>query len=89
MTQAKCTHERHVEGRWVENPFYDAEEDDLGGYGGESHDWDASHNIPTTRDLDLHRYQCTQCNEIMYYSYAAKEFYEKGITCNVMGLEKV
>jgi hypothetical protein len=32
-----------------------------------------------TEDIDLHRYKCTHCGEIMYYSGAAKDFYEKNI----------
>ncbi len=35
--------------------------------------------VSTTVDLDLHRYKCTQCGEIMYYSGAAKEYYETGV----------
>lgn len=33
----------------------------------------------TTIDLDTHRYKCVQCNEIMYYSGAAREYYETGV----------
>jgi hypothetical protein len=33
----------------------------------------------TTVDLDTHRYKCTQCKEIMYYSGAAREYYETGV----------
>lgn len=32
----------------------------------------------TTVDIDLHRYKCTQCGEIMYYSGRAKQHYEEG-----------
>jgi subtilisin-like proprotein convertase family protein len=35
--------------------------------------------VSTTVDLDLHRYKCTQCGEVMYYSGAAKEYYETGV----------
>lgn len=35
--------------------------------------------VSTTIDIDLHRYKCTQCNQIMYYSSAAREYYETGI----------
>lgn len=34
----------------------------------------------TTRDIDLHRYTCTQCNAVMYYSNAARKYYEEGVT---------
>ncbi len=33
----------------------------------------------TTIDLDLHRYKCTQCGQVMYYSSAAREYYETGV----------
>lgn len=29
-------------------------------------------------DIDLHRFQCTRCKQIGYYSGAAKAFYEEG-----------
>lgn len=32
----------------------------------------------TIEDIDLHRYRCTQCGEVMYYSGRAKEHYEEG-----------
>lgn len=35
--------------------------------------------ISTLEDVDLHRYKCTKCGEIGYYSGAAKEFYTKGV----------
>ena len=38
------------------------------------------------RDIDLHRYQCEKCKRIGYYSQAARDFYEDGITCNITGL---
>lgn len=39
------------------------------------------------RDIDLHRYKCTQCNKIFYYSQAASDYYEKGIKTDIIGLE--
>lgn len=42
----------------------------------------------TTEDLDTHRYRCTQCDKIMYYSGAARRYYEDGILCDVPGLDK-
>jgi hypothetical protein len=41
-------------------------------------EWE-SETVSTTVDLDLHRYKCTQCGEVMYYSGAAKEYYETGV----------
>lgn len=30
----------------------------------------------TFEDIDLHRYHCTRCGEVRYYSSAARKFYE-------------
>lgn len=39
-------------------------------------------------DIDLHRYQCTRCKRIGYYSSAAKAFHEDGRRAiGVLGLE--
>lgn len=39
-------------------------------------------------DIDLHRYKCTLCGKIGYYSGAAKDYYEKGIRQKgIRGLE--
>jgi hypothetical protein len=38
-------------------------------------------------DLDLHRYKCTKCGEIGYYSGAARDYYEKGIKSEVLRLQ--
>ena len=35
--------------------------------------------VDTTVDTDLHRYKCTQCNKVMYYSSAAKEYFESDV----------
>lgn len=39
-------------------------------------------------DVDLHRYKCTQCNKIFYYSQAASDYHEKGIKTDVDGLDQ-
>ena len=36
-------------------------------------------------DVDLHRYKCTMCGEIGYYSGAAKDYYTKGIKNGALG----
>ena len=42
----------------------------------------------TTVDLDLHRYKCTQCGEIMYYSGRARDHFENGTSYSwIKGLE--
>jgi hypothetical protein len=33
----------------------------------------------TYEDMDTHRYRCTRCKEVFYYSNRAKEYYEQGI----------
>lgn len=35
--------------------------------------------VSTCEDVDLHRYACTKCGEMFYYSGAARRFYEDGI----------
>lgn len=32
----------------------------------------------TVEDIDLHRYKCTQCGLVMYYSSRAREHFEEG-----------
>lgn len=32
----------------------------------------------TYEDVDLHRYRCTQCGQIFYYSERARKYYEDG-----------
>ncbi len=39
-------------------------------------------------DIDLHRFQCTRCKQIGYYSGAAKAYYEAGKRSpGIQGLE--
>ena len=33
----------------------------------------------STVDIDLHRYKCTQCGEIFYYSGRARQYHEDGV----------
>lgn len=42
----------------------------------------------TTEDIDLHRYRCTVCKAVMYYSGAARRYYEEDITSDIDGLNK-
>jgi hypothetical protein len=65
-----CTHTRD-RSWWIENNEWD-------GCDGNSGNWEYT-TENTTVDLDLHRYTCTQCKQIMYYSGAAKEYYETGV----------
>lgn len=69
-----CTHERQRE-------TYTYPDEDAGEPGHWEH-WSES----ACQDIDLHRYKCTLCGEVMYYSGRAKDYYEKGIACDVPGL---
>jgi hypothetical protein len=40
------------------------------------------------KDVDLHRTRCSNCGHILYYSGAARRFYEEGIPSpGIRGLE--
>lgn len=66
MTQ--CNH-MEITHHWVGEEDY---------YSGEMvYNWETRESY-TTVDIDLHRYYCTQCEQVMYYSRAAKDYYEKG-----------
>jgi len=62
-----CTHEETVE---QDDSYYDDE-----GNLCPDTKWVT---IGTWRDVDLHRYTCTQCGIIRYYSERARRFYEDG-----------
>ena len=61
----ECTHTTPIPGHWK--------------MGSGDPEWIDKTEDQTVVDLDLHRYQCTQCKEIMYYSGRAKEQFEEGI----------
>ena len=63
-----CTHTRTIQ-RWINIDYL-----------GEKYDgpWEFE-TVCTTEDIDAHRYRCTQCNKVMYYSSAAREYYETGV----------
>jgi hypothetical protein len=63
-----CTHSRTKE-TWVTTDYWGEETEGKWQY----------ETISTTVDLDLHRYKCTRCGTVMYYSGAAKEYYETGV----------
>ncbi len=62
-----CTHSRTKE-TWVTTDYWGEETEG---------EWQYE-TINTTVDLDLHRYKCTQCGTVMYYSGRAREYYEEG-----------
>lgn len=73
-----CTHSREVGGYWRDSPNFDREEWECGGFEIPQSEWIPGGTESTTVDVDLHRYKCTQCGEIMYYSDAARRHYESG-----------
>jgi hypothetical protein len=78
----ECSHTREVSGHW---------EDYCDDFTGESDDmWIDGYEESTTVDIDLHRYKCTQCNKVMYYSFRAKEYYEDGKTehSGILGFDR-
>jgi extradiol dioxygenase family protein len=73
-----CNHTRETS-RWVTVDYFGEEIDG---------EWEYTTET-TTVDIDLHRYKCTQCGEIMYYSGRARDYYEKGIKSDwITGLDK-
>ncbi len=63
-----CNHQRTTS-RWVTTDYFGEEIDG---------EWEYE-TVSTTVDIDLHRYRCTQCGLVMYYSGAAREYYETGV----------
>lgn len=63
-----CTHTRPV---WIPEELdpYDGSVVTDGHYATQS----------ATEDIDVHRYRCTQCGKVMYYSGRAEAFYERGV----------
>jgi hypothetical protein len=75
-----CNHQRDTS-RWVEDDDW-YENCTATGH------WEYSSEY-TTVDIDLHRYKCTQCGEIMYYSGRARDYHEKGVKSpGITGLDK-
>ena len=71
-----CTHERNTS-RWV------TKENDWTGEDESSWEYDT---VSACVDMDLHRYRCTMCGKVFYYSAPAREFYEKGVKSELLGL---
>jgi len=49
-------------------------------YTGEDEDEYEKNWVSWENDMDLHRIKCDACGKISYYSGAAKDWYEKGIS---------
>ena len=65
MNTNPCTHKKHIEGHWEDNPHYDPNDPE------ETFDhkfiWVESHDIGTWEDVDIHHYKCTQCGLVRRY----------------------
>jgi len=66
-----CTHRRYVEGIEILDPFYEEGWNDHS----EKYIYKEGYVESTVVDVDLHRYKCTQCGEIFYYSTRAEAHY--------------
>jgi len=76
-----CNHQRETS-RWVED------DDWYPSHGGSTGYWEYD-SVSTCVDIDLHRYKCTQCGEIMYYSGRARQYHEEGVKFDwIKGLDK-
>jgi len=82
---SKCTHSEQS-GEWVDNPFHDPVEWALDGFDEGPSIWESG-STPTTEDVDTHRYRCTQCGEVMYYSNKARRHFEDGELFDIPGLD--
>jgi hypothetical protein len=76
-----CDHQRTVS-RWVDDDDWSPQ--DCGSTG----HWEYT-TEQATIDIDLHRYKCTMCNEVMYYSGRARQYHEDGTKFDwIKGLDK-
>lgn len=67
-----CSHERTLDPVWVTH---------INDWDGEEYsqwEYPNGETQSTLEDIDTHRYKCTQCGEIFYYSQRAKQWYENG-----------
>lgn len=77
-----CTHTRDTS-RWVGDDYW---YDDGSSYHTGHWEYDS---VSTCVDIDLHRYKCTQCGEVMYYSGRARQHFEEGVKFDwINGLDK-
>lgn len=63
MTGNKCTHTVIVNGHWEDSPFYNPGEDQPE----DRSNWVDGYDKPTTVDIDIHTYKCTQCGKEFRY----------------------
>lgn len=62
--QDTCSHTHKVDGHWEKRPDFNQAEYDCGGFEVDEHDWVDGYDKPTTIDINLHQYKCTQCGKI-------------------------
>ena len=75
-----CTHKRETS-EWI--PEFENDWGDI-----EPGHWHYSEKL-TYEDIDLHRFRCTQCGEVFYYSGRAREHFEQGKKFDwITGLDK-
>ena len=66
----ECTHQK-TETKWVETEDY---------WTGEVEgNWETT-TTSCDEDISLHKFKCSLCGRIGYYSGAARDYYEKGIS---------
>lgn len=72
-----CSHEKP-------NHYWVNEHQDDDGYTVDGH-W-VYDTVSLLTDVDLHRYRCTGCGWVGYYSGAARAFHEHGVRSDIPGL---
>lgn len=65
-----CTHSKPR--RWIDASYVDDE-----GYQHISGEWEDGDSLFV--DIGLHRYKCTGCGEVGYYSSRARAYFEDGV----------
>lgn len=78
ISQENCSHQKN-KSEWI--PGYIDED-----WGHEvSGRWEYTTEY-TCEDVDLHRFRCTQCKKMFYYSSAARNYHENGVKTEIPGL---
>lgn len=58
-------------------------------WNGDEEYFDVPRQEDSFEDIDLHRYKCTRCGEVGYYSTPARMFYENNVNSpGIKGLTK-
>lgn len=69
MTGKICKHTKTIPAGWYPNPHYSVQDAvHLGDeYMEEAYFWEDEWEQPTTVDVDIHHFKCTQCGKIIPY----------------------